>query len=335
MFSRKLERYTSTQISGEVNLKAISHLKERHYFIVDIPLDGDAPKQYIKAYFHYKNCPKVGKPSKWDGFFAKSGGKSYPHESVTEFLINKIGELLGLKMNESQLVIANNQIRFLSKDFIKRGQKLIHGIEILAEYYEDKDFVLEINKDRKNRRVYLTFDEIEKSIIHVYPKESNDLLKSLIRLITFDAIVGNNDRHFYNWGVIGDIYNSGMSDVVFTPIYDSARALLWNRTESKVLEMYRQFKSGSNELDYYINRSKPRFSFDENPEANHFELVQYLSNHHPNYSAIIATLTNIEAENTVIRELKGHISCFFSEERSILVEAILKKRFKKLRKVIA
>jgi len=334
MFSRKLERYGSAQISGKVNQKAIPHLKERHYYIVDIPLDGDAPKQYIKAYFHYKNCPKIGKPSTWNGFFAKSGGKSYPHESVTEFLINKIGESLGLKMNETRLIIANGQIRFLSQDFIKSGQKLIHGIEILAEYYEDKDFVLEINKDRKNRRAYLTFEEIEKSIIHVYPKESDDLLASLIQLITYDAIVGNNDRHFYNWGVIGDIFNSETTEVVFAPVYDSARALLWNKMEVKVLEMYHQFNSGSNELDYYINKSKPRFSFDENPEANHFELMGYLSNYKSNYKAIIAKLINVDTENTVTRELKGHISCFFSKERSILVEAILKKRFDKLRSVI-
>ncbi len=333
MFSRKLERYGSAQISGKVNLKAIPHLKKRHYYIVDIPLDGDAPKQYIKAYFHYKNCPKVGKPSMWDGFFAKSGGKSYPHESVTEFLINKIGEFLGLNMNETRLVIANQQIRFLSKDFIKPDKKLIHGIEILAEYYEDKDFVLEINKDRKNRRAYLTFEEIEKSIIHVYPKESDDLLTSLIQLITYDAIVGNNDRHFYNWGVIGDVFNAETTNVLFAPVYDSARALLWNKMEKKVLEMYRQFKAGSNELDYYINKSKPRFSFDDNPEANHFELIEYLSNYKSKYQAIITELINIETENAVIRELNGHLSCFFSEERVILVEAILRKRFEKLRTV--
>ncbi len=47
----------------------------------------------------------------------------------------------------------------MSKDFIERGKtKLIHGVEILHEYFEDKDFVDKINEDRKQRRELLTFD---------------------------------------------------------------------------------------------------------------------------------------------------------------------------------
>ena len=156
MFAKKLRAENSVQSSGKINLKSIPHLKENHYYIIDIPLDGEAPKQYIKAYFYYKNCPRKSKPSNWHGFFAKYGRKSYPPESVIEYLINKIGESLGLKMNRTRLVVANNQIRFLSQDFLKKGQKLIHGIEILAEYFEDKEFVDQINKDKKNRREYLT-----------------------------------------------------------------------------------------------------------------------------------------------------------------------------------
>ncbi|MEM1217807.1 MAG: HipA domain-containing protein, partial [Bacteroidota bacterium] len=253
-FAQKLETYGSTQKSGKVNQRFIPKLKEDHYFIVNIPLDGDAPKQYIKAYFYFKNCPRKSKPNSWPGYFAKSGGKSYPHESVIEYTINKIGEYLGLNMNETKLVMANGQIRFLSKDFIDQSkkQRLIHGIDILAEYFEDKDFVHHINKDRKNRRKYFTFQEVEQAIIHVYPSEANELIINLVKLLTFDAIVGNNDRHFYNWGVIGNYIVREGEAVKFAPIYDSARALMWNFTEEKIDYVYTHFLSGDQFLDQYI-----------------------------------------------------------------------------------
>ena len=86
-------------------------LKEGNYNVVDINLDGDAPKQFIKAYFHTQGGKvKKSKPASWIAFIAKTAEKWYPHESVIEFMINRIGEELGLKMNGIRLVRANGQI---------------------------------------------------------------------------------------------------------------------------------------------------------------------------------------------------------------------------------
>ena len=331
----KLRREYSKQYAGTVNTHLITHLKNCNYFVINIPLDGDAPKQYIKAYFYYKNCPRKKKYNSWDGYYAKFGGKSYPHESITEFGINKVGEALGLKMNETRLVNANNQIRFLSKDFIERGKKkLIHGVEILHEYFEDKDFIDEINKDRKSRRELLTFDVVENAIRHVHPRQSEELLTELVKLITFDAIVGNNDRHFYNWGVIGDVINASDRSVEFAPIYDTARGLLWNKMESQVKQIYRQYKNGSfDQMNAFLVKSKPRFSFEGNPKSNHFEFIEHLAQRSTTYKKVITTLIGTEVENCVLLKLKDTIFRYFSEERNYLIAEILKLRFQKLRKI--
>ena len=44
---------------------------------------------------------------------------------------------MGLNMNRTQLAFVNGQIRFLSENFLSKNNKLIHGIEILAEYFEE------------------------------------------------------------------------------------------------------------------------------------------------------------------------------------------------------
>ena len=178
-----LRKEVYKQYSGRVALGKIAHLRESDYIVLPVTPDGDAPKQYIRAYFYYKNCPRRTSPGTWDGYYAKFGLKSYPHESIVEFAINQIGEALGLVMNETRLVIANRQVRFLSKDFITKGKRLIHGTEILAEYFEDRQFIDEINQNRKERRELLTFDVVADAIAHVYKEHAPQLLLHLVQLI--------------------------------------------------------------------------------------------------------------------------------------------------------
>ncbi|WP_421879768.1 HipA domain-containing protein [Marinoscillum sp.] len=329
-----LRREKYKQHSGLVRLGQIEHLKERHYVVLPVTPDGDAPKQYIQAYFYYKDCPRKSNPKTWDGYYAKFGSKSYPHESVIEYTINKIGEALGLIMNETRLVIANGQIRFLSKDFIKKGKRLIHGTEILAEYFEDRQFIDEINENKRERRELLTFSVVEEAIKYVHHDDAAEIINSLIQLIAFDAIVGNNDRHFYNWGVIGSIRKEDEGPVRFSPIYDSARGLLWNLDEKAVMKLYERSSSDSSAIEAYCNRSKPRFSFDENSDANHFELLKYLTGLSPNYRNIIVALVTTEKEQLSLQKLNETVSTLISSERLTMMERILSVRFKKIREIL-
>lgn len=334
MKTGNLRREEFKQYSGKVALGKIACLKESDYIVLPVTPDGDAPKQYIRAYFYYKSCPRRIRPGTWDGYYAKFGLKSYPHESIVEYAINQIGDALGLNMNKTRLVVANGQVRFLSKDFIAKGKRLIHGTEILAEYFEDRQFVDEINQNRRERRELLTFDVVAEAITYVYKEHAPQLLLQLVRLITFDAIVGNNDRHFYNWGVIGDITRDDTNPLVFAPIYDSARGLLWNTDEAGVIKMHQQSLSDKKLLESYCDRSKPRFSFSSNAEANHFELIKHLASLNTDYRNVIATLVTVEKEQVSLRKLHDTVSALFSKERVELMRRILSIRFLKIREVI-
>lgn len=334
MFSRKLRKEKSKQNSGFVDIKKIPVIKNRDYYILDVHLDGEAPKEYIKKYSYYKGRPKRSNYSNWDGYFAKYGGKSYPHESVMEYLINKIGDYLGVRMNETELAIINEQIRFLSKDFLKKDQKLIHGIEVIAEYLEDKDFVDEINKNRKERRNFLTFEVIERAIEYVYPKAYDQIMTELVKMITYDAIVGNNDRHFYNWALIGEV-RKGSGQPFFSPIYDTARALLWNTSDENVIKKYGQHKKGLDVMETFILKSKPRISFEDNGNCNHFELIEFLNKKEKKYSNEIGKLITKDMQEHVLSCLKGEKIVTFIAERTYLIELILNTRFEKLREVTA
>lgn len=114
---------------------SIQSAKRKNYCIVkDFSISGDAPKDFIRLY-RYGLCKKVS-ISSWPLYIAKLGHKHYPIESITEFLLNRIGRILGFNMSESELLRFDGQIRFLSKYFLPKNnsQILEHGADLYAGY---------------------------------------------------------------------------------------------------------------------------------------------------------------------------------------------------------
>ncbi len=324
----------SKKSSGNLlNQKDIEILKEDNYKIIRIDLDGDAPKQFIKAYFFTPNSTvRKSKSSSWIPYIAKTAEKYYPHESVIEFMINRIGQVLGLYMNDIKLVNANGQIRFLSRYFKHKNERLVHGAEICGEYLEDYELAKEIANNKSNSRELFTFEFIKDAIRNVYPDCFEDLTLELIRMISFDAIVGNNDRHFYNWGVI-DTLKKTTKLPTFAPIFDSARGLLWNESDEQIIHTIKTQKQGSKKLENYILNACPRISTVENTKANHFELIEFLKSYSREYKQIIDEMTCLENENRVLETIEKEFKKHFIPERFSLTTQIIKSRFETIRKI--
>lgn len=332
-FKNNLRIEISENRSGELKgQRTIKSLKEDCYYIIPFDLDGDAPKQFIKAYFYEKNSGVFkSKPNSWKPYIAKSAEKWYPHESVIEFLINRIGQVLGLKMNEVKLVKVNTQIRFLSKYFLNRQTEImIHGAEICGEYLEDEEFAKEVANDKNSARELFSFEFICEAMKSVFPDNFKPLLIDLVKLIVFDAISGNNDRHFYNWAVIRPL-KKGEKQPFFSPIYDSARGLMWNWSDLDLIHHYDHHFKGGKKIEKYIRLTSPRISIEGNPKINHFDLVAYLWQNFPEYQETIRELISLNMEECVIKMYANEFSRYFINERNQLVNLVLRTRFNKLR----
>jgi hypothetical protein len=195
----------------------IEVLKRHQYYVTDQSVSGDAPKKFIKLYEYGNGVKRT--PSKWPAFIAKTGHKCYPVESITEYLLNRLGEALGIRMAQSKLAYGGSQIRFLSRYFLAPDQSLVYGAQIYAGYFgDDQDFVEEIER-KKLAKELLTLQITQKAIIKFFPMYADEILEDLVKMLLFDAWVGNNDRHFYNWGVVVDI--KGRQKPYFSPVYDT------------------------------------------------------------------------------------------------------------------
>ncbi|CAN5121290.1 hypothetical protein BH23BAC3_BH23BAC3_18240 [soil metagenome] len=111
-----------------------------------------------------------------------------------EQLLTDLGKLYGLNIADSKLAIASGQLRFLSKYFLKKDERLMHGAEIYAaNLNEDIGFVEEI-EDKKMSPEFFTVSFTYYAFKNSFPEHYNDLFCDLLEMLAFDAITGNNDR---------------------------------------------------------------------------------------------------------------------------------------------
>lgn len=340
MFKKKKNTSTGLRIETSINRSGIllnEHiipvLPEKDYYVKNFKLDGDAPKQFIKAYFHEDaDCVKRRQRNSWCSYIAKTAEKWYPVESVTEYMINRIGQVLGLNMNTCRLVKANDQIRFLSRYFRSEDERLVHGAEICGAYLEDMPLAEEIANDKKSARELFTFQFVTAAIRSVYPEHSDSLIRQLVKMIVFDAITGNDDRHFYNWGILDSIKKT-KKPPKFAPLYDSARGLFWNWSDDNLAVQLQHHYTGGRKIVKYIENAAPRISLEGNSAANHFELVAYLKRLNPAFAVVANELTVEEKEAAVLRMLEKEFHPLFVRQRCEAITLILKERFNQTRRL--
>lgn len=187
--------------------------------------------------------------------------------------------------------------------------------EFIKAYFFEKDGTVRKNNPR-------TWNQyLAKSAEKWYPHES-----------IIEYLINNNDRHFYNWAVIRSIRKKE-TKVKFAPVYDSARGLLWNWSDKKVIKDYFSHFKGGKKVENYISSACPRISIEGDSEINHFDLVEHLFKNYPQYRETIKDLVTFDKQEKVMKMYHEKFSYFFIEERNDLVNLILNARFSRIREI--
>lgn len=315
------------------NTPSIPHLRSGRYRVVPQPITGDAPKAFVRIYEYDLGTRRRNRPGKWPAYIAKVGHKWYPNESITEHLLTRIGEYLGLEMAHSRLMEVHGQVRFFSRYFLKENQSLVHGAQIFAGYLEDEAFVEEVEKAGAAREMF-TFQFVEEAIHYGFPDQAEAIMKQFIRMLAFDAIVGNNDRHYYNWGVV--VHALGAHEPYFSPIYDSARALFWNDSEDKLESRWKNTSlSERNQfLKKYVKNSRPKTGCDGVENLNHFCLLERLYEHKPAFQPVLKNLYRPDLLNYLAALFENEFRDLFSSARKEVIKACVAHRLERYGKTL-
>lgn len=309
-------------------------IKQRDCICVQgVTLAGDAPKGFVRLYeFERDGKVRRNNPATWPLYIAKTGHKWYPIESITEHLLNRLGVVFGIAMADSGLAVINEQLRFLSRYFLHpEKETLVHGAEIFAGYLEDLAFVESVESANLSRS-FFTLQFVEKAVEKAFPSEKKQIMHDLVKLLLFDAMVGNNDRHFFNWAVVQPFEKDKLA--YFSPVYDTARGLFWNISDNR-LQMRVSNKDVARFVQKYCDSSRPKLGWDNVDDINHFGLVKKIFDHQ--FYITREEMRHLFGEEMLLKmkeTINREFGRLMSSVRKMMIDECLNYRYNKIKEVI-
>ncbi len=298
---------------------------------------GTVPKDYL-AYGAPRWSGKAGRRDSLSlgdcGYIAKKGRfQADARECVTEEIISKIGALLPVRMARSRLArVANNDVRFLSRDFVHTGHEALrHGIELAAAYFESTAEEVTATfrlADREKERQFYTVGNMLTILEELYPEDSGTLAVDFVKMLAFDAFVGAPDRHGMNWGVLEPL-DSGVAPVRFAPIFDTARGLFVNHSDAELARKVDRLGLGF--VERYALRSRPILSVGGVAGQDHFGLVAGIAREHPHLFPAMRAVLDAVSVPAIERMLQRRFRRIITQQRLKLIVDLLEFRIRRLR----
>jgi hypothetical protein len=224
----------------------------------ELTIQGAAPKVIVR---------KIGRDGE-TRYIAKRPEKFGEVETYTEFFSNQLGLRLGFNMAHSGLMKIDGQLHFASKSFLSSEERLVHGSLLVAEALGEKQEIEEIKGPAEQRFYSIAF--IVDVMGRMCAESAAAVVTDLIAMLVFDSLIGSMDRHGQNWGVVSETQE--LSSYRLAPIFDTARALLWDHDDPKILKLTGQ----EHQFQGYLRRARPCMGIEGEDTVNHFKLVAHL-----------------------------------------------------------
>lgn len=150
------------------------------------------------------------------------------------------------------------------------------------------------------------------------------------KVLIFDALIGNTDRHPDNWGFLARVDQNGHRSFRLAPAFDNGTSLGYERTEASIAQPW-----GDLRISAYVDRGTHHCSWirsDDRP-AQHLKLCQIYISAHPDTSQVARNMIRFDmARVTEITQALGQIDCAvrFTPNRARFVENLIEARQRKL-----
>jgi hypothetical protein len=233
-------------------------------------------------------------------------------------------------MAKSRLATINGQLRFLSRFFLNENEQLIHGAEIFSNYLLDPDMVQQIGI-RKEEQSWFTFQFVEESIKSSFPNQAENFIHSFVKLLVFDALTGNNDRHHFNWGIITSITDE-QDKTHFSPIYDTARGLFWSTSDAQIEIWSKNQQQVDAQIRRYADGAKPQTGWEEERNINHFQLMELVAKD-GRFKSIIESMRQQSNVEQIFRLIDTEFVFLMTLQRKNLVKKYIQTRFERLQNI--
>jgi hypothetical protein len=301
-----------------------------HYRVIDETVGGARLKNVLED------------PSTGIRYIAKLGGRNNDLEVMTEYAISVVGRSLGVIVADARIARYRGRLRFLSRYFlnIARVEELVHGIQLFRELY-DEHTVGAVQQKVDLEQALFNVQAVRATFGAHYIQYGlaveETLFTGFIRMLTHDALIGVQDRHPENWGVVVERGRASVSPR-FAPLYDSARGLFCDFREDQLDRFFGA--DGRRKFDAYVCRSRPLIGFaglapmGSRKHLTHDQLLVAVYRQYPEQRAMIRTVIGLLNPEVLNTRLKGRLSLLCSGRRRALMVQCLTYRKEMLSRAI-
>ncbi|MDO4936514.1 MAG: HipA domain-containing protein [Sutterellaceae bacterium] len=211
----------------------------------------------------FPNLETSGKILKWwqDGkeWMVKIPDDNRRDECWTEKCACELCNIMEIPHAEYQLccitdAFGGRKFGVMTKKMMHSAQQLAHGNELLSEWVPGYQF--EMTKSRGNslytlENVFYCLDALDKR----YGRNDRESAKTFCLYLLLDTLIGNQDRHHMNWGIIWDEVQAKQ---FLAPSFDHAASLGRGLSDTE-RESRLESKDSGFSVDRFAQRAKTMF----------------------------------------------------------------------------
>lgn len=242
-------------------------------------------------------------------------------DHVSECLAYQIAQLLEMPCAKFELGRYHGREGSMSYNIIQNdSQILIEGIYFITSQYPEYDS--ELFADRATGKKY-SVEMVLQAIQKYVPID--DFLKMLI----FDYLIGNTDRHQNNWAVLEE--NGKMK---WSPLYDNSSSLCAYIAQNQIQSYLGKDKKRWNALVDTKSRSMLRCSMNDEKRPTHLVVLKYVYDHYCEETIkFVKRITDLLTETSICVMLNQYSTAELSEAKKNLILKFLLSKIELMKQV--
>lgn len=190
--------------------------------------------------------------------------KGVSWEDITELIAAEIGTIFGLEMMKVKMVTRRGRRGCLLRNFTEEFNAIMaeEGGSLLSSLVDGYQELLDTPL-RGFELIDFGFNYLKK-----LPYWSS-MKSDFIHLQLFDILIGNQDRHPFNWMLLF------LPEVKFAPVYDNGASLGFRFDDEQLMDMI----TNEHKMSSYTRKTKVKAGIFEKKKVKAQDLLTYISNY--------------------------------------------------------
>lgn len=241
-------------------------------------------------------------------------------ENVSEKIAELIATELKIKNAKIDIGTYNNEEGCLSYNILHDNQTMSEGVAYISRIYNK--YNPQLCQDLESGEYYCL-----QMILNSLPSE--ELRKEFLKIMMFDFIIGNSDRHSNNWAII----KNRSDKESMAPLYDNGSSLCSLVKESEIKSYLGNDKVRFEALVDTKSRTIIRIDGKNKNRPTHKEVLKYLSENYYDETKDFAKRATKKLNDEKICDILRNVREYISEDRLLLIRRYLRTKIKILKDI--